>query len=88
MTDRLLTAAFSPELLAALERLVDERVATALDGLHEARRRGFVTVAEAAIATGLSELAIRAQVKRGRLYAKRLGTRILVDVDSIEGASG
>ena len=86
MTD--LRATFSPELVEALERLVDERVRAALEELHgDARsRRRFVTVAEAAELTGLSERGVRAQVKRGRLRAKRLGQRILVDLESLKDA--
>lgn len=84
MTD--LRTLFAPELVEAIEQLVDERVAAALEERPNGRPRRFVTVSEVAEITGLSERAIRAQVTRGRLRAKRLGTRILVDLESLEDA--
>ncbi|HUG63987.1 MAG TPA: helix-turn-helix domain-containing protein [Gaiellaceae bacterium] len=81
-----LRATFAPELVAAIEQLVDERVQLALEDRGNGRPRRFVTVSEAAAATGLSERGVRAQVKRGWLRAKRLGNRILVDLESLEDA--
>jgi excisionase family DNA binding protein len=82
MSERLLAAAFTPELVAAIERLVDQRVEAALVDLDRSGSRQFVTVAEAAKLTGLTERAIRAQVKKGRIRSRPLGTRLLVDMES------
>lgn len=82
---RSLEELLAPAVVDAIEELVAEIVAGALreHGVRE-RRRKFVTVGEAARELGLSERAVRAQVHRGRLEARWLGTRILVDLDSIE----
>lgn len=63
---------------------MDERVQAALEVRSNGRPRRFVTVSEVAEITGLSERGVRAQVTRGRLRAKRLGTRILVDLESLD----
>ena len=85
-----LAGMFSPLVLELLERLVDERVEARLAERDNGRRGGdgrrFVTVQEAAVALGLTERAVRAQVARGRLPARHLGTRILVDMDALSGS--
>lgn len=72
------------ELVERLAERAAEIVLERLAARGDSARRRFVTVSEAAALIGLSERGVRAQVARGRLRARRLGNRILVDLDSLE----
>lgn len=87
MSDELLRF-FSPDAAAAIERRISERVEQGLRQAAPAGDRRFVTVAEAATLLGLTERAVRSHVQRGRLAARRLGTRILIDMDGLDRPAG
>ena len=82
MTD--LGATFSPDLIAALEQLVDRRVASALAALP-ADGAPWLTLEQAAVRLDCSTDAVRMRVKRGRLESRRQGRRLYVSRDSVDG---
>jgi excisionase family DNA binding protein len=82
--DRLL-ASLAPELVAALEGLIAERVRAELaasappwDG------RRWLSLKEAGERLGVSSDAVRMRVNRGRLEASRHGRRLYVSAASVE----
>jgi excisionase family DNA binding protein len=81
-----LEQALAPELVAALERLVDERVAAAVAELEVASYGGrrWLTLSEAGERLGCSPDAVRMRVKRGRLEARRQGSRVYVSAASVD----
>ena len=80
-----LARALAPDLLDALEQLIDERVAAALDA-HDGDeyQPRWLTCGEAAKLLGCSVDAVRMRVKRGRLVSRRQGRRVYISRDSIE----
>jgi excisionase family DNA binding protein len=81
-----LAAALAPELLSALEQLVDERVAKRLaevDGARDAPL--WLTVEQAAERLSCSADAVRMRAKRGRLESRRQGRRLYVSRASVDG---
>lgn len=73
---------FSAELVAALERLVDERVAAALARREEGAGSRWLTVAEAAEYLRCSERAVYARIRKGRIPAEAVrhsGRRVYLD---------
>jgi excisionase family DNA binding protein len=83
MTD--LGATFSPDLIAALEQLVDRRVASALAALPTRDGAPWLTLDQAAERLDCSTDAVRMRVKRGRLESRRQGRRLYVSRDSVDG---
>jgi excisionase family DNA binding protein len=81
-----LAAALAPELLSALEQLVDERVDAAVTDALADRGNGAVwlTLKQAASRLACSPDAVRMRVKRGRLEARRQGRRVYVSAASVE----
>ena len=72
-----LSALLGPELIAAIEPLVDERVALAVAELRvPAPLSPWVTVPQAADLLGCSSDAVRMRIKRGRLTASMQGRRV------------
>ncbi len=87
--DRLATA-LAPELLAALEQLVDERVEQALDEqVPAANGHGspWLSVAEAAEYLRTSERTVQRLVKRGRVRSSTIGRRRLLHRDDLDRAA-
>jgi excisionase family DNA binding protein len=79
-----LDALLGPELVAAIEQLVDERVARAVAELRVPPPPSpWLTVAQAADLLGCSEDAVRMRIKRGRLTACRQGRRVYVSRRSV-----
>jgi excisionase family DNA binding protein len=87
VTERLdLCAMFSSDVVTAIERLVDERVATALAALPAANVPApWLTLEQAAGRLGCSTDAVRMRVKRGRLNHRRQGRRVYVSRESVDG---
>ena len=80
-----LAVALAPELLRALEELVDERVRAELDARGN-RTNGprWMTVEQAADRLSCSPDAIRMRVKRGRLEHRRQGLRVYISAESVD----
>ena len=84
-----LLGSLAPELVAALEQLVDERVAATLaaaattdDGAR------WLTLEQAAGRLGCSTDAVRMRAKRGRLDSRRHGRRLYVSRESLDALDG
>jgi excisionase family DNA binding protein len=74
-----LDALLGPNLVAAIEQLVDERVAQAINGLQApAHPSPWLTVTQAADLLGCSPEAVRMRARRGRLVTRRQGRRVYV----------
>lgn len=74
-----LDALLGPELVTAIEQLVDERVAQAVAELRAPPPASpWLTVAQAAELLGCSADAVRMRIRRGRLAARRQGRRVYV----------
>jgi excisionase family DNA binding protein len=74
-----LDAFLGPELVAAIEQFVDERVARAVAGIQvPAPPARWLTVAQAADLLGCTPDAVRMRIRRGRLDARRQGRRVYV----------
>jgi excisionase family DNA binding protein len=74
-----LDAFLGPRLVAAIEQLVDERVARAVAELRVPPPPSpWLTVAQAADLLGCSPDAVRMRIRRGRLAARRQGRRVYV----------
>jgi len=81
-----LEAVFAPELLAALEQIVDERVAAALAETAPAGDGPrWLTLEQAAERLACSPDAVRMRAKRGRLESRRHGRRVYVSRASVDG---
>jgi excisionase family DNA binding protein len=81
-----LAAIFGPELVEALEQLVDRRVAAALAALPTPDAAApWLTLEQAAERLGCSTDAVRMRVKRGRLEPRRQGRRLYVSRESVDG---
>ena len=85
-----LRSLLSEELVAELERLVDERVERALADRAADSGSPWLTLAEAAERLRVSERTVARLVDRGRLRTTTLGRRRLVhrtDVDALLNAA-
>jgi excisionase family DNA binding protein len=75
---------FGPTLVAAIERLVDERLAEALAQREPTPAASpWLTVEQAAVLLGCSQDAVRMRINRGRLQARRQGRRVYVSRRSV-----
>lgn len=81
-----LLRALSPELVAAIDQLVAERVDVAVTDALADRRNGaaWLTLEQAAERLGSTADAVRMRVKRGRLEGRRQGRRLYVSAASVE----
>lgn len=79
-----LAAALSPDLVAAIEELVEERVRAELEATREPNGRTWLTLDEAAERLNCSTDAVRMRCKRGRLKSKTQGRRRYVSAASLE----
>lgn len=79
---------FSPAVVAAIERLVDERVAAALTGGRSgATAKRWLTVREAGDYLGCGDRAVYARIRRGRIPSgavKHSGRSVLVDRQALD----
>ena len=87
-SDRLL-AALAPEVVDAIEQLVDECVRAALDRerAQGATGRSWLTLREAGVQLGCSPNAVRMRARRGRLEHRYQGRRLYVSADSVDQLS-
>jgi excisionase family DNA binding protein len=65
-----------------IEALVDERIAQALRRRLPSKR--WLTVREAADYLGLSEVAVRARMKRGRIPVRHNGRSVAIDRQALD----
>lgn len=81
--DRLL----GPDLVLALERLVDARVAAALES-HGAVKEGspWLSLSDCAERLHVSQRTVTRLVKRGRIRTCTVGRRVLVRADDLDAA--
>jgi excisionase family DNA binding protein len=80
-----LAGVLAPEVLEALEQLVDERVTERLAELHgSGDAPPWMTLDQAAERLGCTTDAVRMRVKRGRLDARRQGRRLYVSLASVD----
>lgn len=85
MTEPLdLRAAFAPELVEALEQLVDERVAAALEAARTRQGTPWLTLAEAAEHLRISQRKLNGLLKQGRVHSAYIGRRRLVHRDDLD----
>jgi excisionase family DNA binding protein len=77
-----LSSLLAPELVAALEELVSERVASELARLEPSGPE-WLTFDQAAERLGCSRDAVRMRVSRGRLAARNHGRRVYVSAVSV-----
>ena len=71
-------ALFAPEVVEALERLVDERVAAALAGRENGSAPEWLTLQEAAEFLRVSPSTLARLLKRGEMRTSYVGRRRLV----------
>jgi excisionase family DNA binding protein len=83
-----LAAVLAPDVVAALEELVDERVAESLSELAAENGAAWLTLTQAAARLGCSADAVRMRVNRGRLEARRQGRRLYVSAASVDQLGG
>jgi DNA-directed RNA polymerase specialized sigma24 family protein len=81
MTD--LDRYLGPEVVAAIEKLVEERVAAALETRAVDDGPEWLTLAQAADHLGCSVDAVRMRAKRGRLVTRTHGRRLYVSAGSV-----
>ncbi len=82
--DRLL-ASLAPELVAALEELIDERLADAGVRGEEGDGSPWLSIAEAAERLRVSERTLERRIAGGRVRSKTIGRRRLLHRDDVDG---
>jgi excisionase family DNA binding protein len=75
---------FAPELVAAIEQLVDERVAAALEERPEGSSSPWLTVPEAADYLRTSERTVQRLLKRRRIRTSAIGRRRLLRREDLD----
>ena len=86
--ERLLHAMFAPELVRAIEQLVDERVAQAL-AEHGNNAKRWLSVTEAGVLLDCTPKAVYARIDRGRIPAsavRRMGRTVMIDRQALDRA--
>jgi excisionase family DNA binding protein len=83
-----LRATFSPDLVAALERLVDERIAAALAERENGSEPSWLSISEAAEYLRVSPSTIARMLKHGRVRSSCVGRRRLVRRSDLDQQSG
>jgi excisionase family DNA binding protein len=73
-----------PDLVLALERLVDERVEAVLAGLEPSNGSPWLSVADAAEYLGVSERSVGRLLERGRIRSTCIGRRRLLHRDDLD----
>lgn len=82
-----LAALFSPEVVAAIERLIDERVEAALAERGNGARSPWLSISEAAVYLGVSERTVERMIQRGKVRSSTLGRRRLLRRDDLDVAT-
>lgn len=83
-----LLRSLAPELVAALDDLVDERVSRILDTRENGSAATWLTIAEAADYLRVSESTIARRLKEGRLASTYVGRRRLVRREHLDQSAG
>jgi excisionase family DNA binding protein len=78
---------FGPELVAAIERLVDERLEAKLAELGTGSSSPWLSISDAAAYLGVSERTIERHLKAGRLRSSYVGRRRLLRQDDLDVAT-
>lgn len=79
---------FAPDVVDAIEALVEERVARELAALHlRDDRPEWLTLVQAADLLGCTPDAVRMRAKRGRLVTRTQGRRLYVSAESVRALS-
>lgn len=88
MSERLpeLHTLFSPAVVDAIERLVDERIEAVLASRDKDGNSPWMTLAQAAERLHVSERTIGRMVARGRIKTSPIGRRVLVNVADLDEA--
>ena len=81
-----LLRALSPELVAAVERLVDERVEARLAECENGSKPPWLTISDAAEYLRVSPSTIGRMLKQGRVSSTYVGRRRLISRKDIDGA--
>lgn len=81
-----LAALFTPEVVAAIERLVDERVDAAFAELENAARSPWLSIPEAATYLGVCERTVERMIRRGQVRSSTVGRRRLLRRDDLDVA--
>ncbi len=74
----------APEVLAALEELVAERVAAEIDSVADGNGSPWLSLRQAAGYLGLSERTIERELSRGRLRSSTVGPRRLLHREELD----
>lgn len=82
-----LAALFAPEVVAAIERLVDERVEAALADRENGARSAWLSISQAAAYLGVSERTVERMIKRGNVRSSTIGRRRLLCRDDLDVAT-
>ena len=75
---------FAPELVQAMERLVDERVEAALACINASNGSPWLSVADAATYLGVSERTIGRLLEHGHIRSAYIGRRRLLHRDDLD----
>lgn len=78
-----LAAVLAPDLIEAIEDLVDERVAAEVASISASSAPAWLTLDQAAERLGCSRDAVRMRARRGRLESKPHGRRLYVSATSV-----
>ena len=79
-----LTALLAPEIVAAVERLIDERVDALLAERENGTSTPWLTVTEAAEYLRVSERTVERMVRRGKVRSSTVGRRRLLRRDDLD----
>jgi excisionase family DNA binding protein len=82
-----LSTMLGPELVAAIEQLVEERVARALARRGDATAKRWLSVPEAGEYLGCSRKAVYARIERGRIpdnAVRRMGRTVTIDRHALD----
>jgi excisionase family DNA binding protein len=80
---------FAPDLVEAIERLVDERVAAALEAVQANGSKRWLSVRQAGEFLGCSERAVYRRIETGRIPAETVrhsGRRVYIDRKALDRA--
>ena len=77
----------APDLITALEELVDHRVAAALEGWENGSEPAWLTIQEAAARIRVSQRTVEREIQKGRIRTSTLGRRRLIHREDLDAAA-